>query len=460
MISRVRRRLTLKSGAGVIAASSVFSWLFVQHSGVAGLLLMTSLSGLLLIILVRFLCNWDDAPEDIDRVLKWTMAAFAVHLVIGLIISSSFSLTTYLGGDAIQYHLGAANIFRHWRDGDPITEQIPRGKEGFYYLLAAQYWFFGAVMRVGLPLNAAMASAVIPLLSDLTRRIFGREALRYVPPLLLLLPGFLLWPSELLREAGIMFLMAVALNAAARLVLRTRIISVVMMIGALGLLMTFRSYVAFMLGAGLVLGITLGRRGLGGITTGISSLALVLALVVGLGVGYSGFKVVTTTDTHYANNIRQDSSQTSKSGYLQEAPDISTAHGALSYLPLAYPYFAFGPFPWQALSPRQLPAIPDAVAWWFLLPSLFTGIKIARRGRDRRVLLFLVPSLLLSVILALLVANFGTAVRLRMQVILLLVPVIAAGLAHRRKEAHLRPLRHPEMARFQRPPHQAEGIPA
>jgi hypothetical protein len=170
-----------------------------------------------------------------------------------------------------------------------------------------------------------------------------------------------------------------------------------------------------------------GRRQLvGGFASGVGTLVLILALVLGGGLGYSGYRFVTHSSLAEVNNVRADSSRSAASGYLQSS-DVSTVQHAASYIPVGATYFVLGPAPWQIHGLRQALAIPDALVWWFLLPSLWRGIREGRRRRGREILIYLLPALALTVVLTLLIANFGTAVRERMQVIILLVPLMGLG---------------------------------
>jgi hypothetical protein len=136
--------------------------------------------------------------------------------------------------------------------------------------------------------------------------------------------------------------------------------------------------------------------------------------------------LVTDTNLQQVNNVRANSSQSAASGFLPNA-DVANARHAVSYLPLGGAYFALGPAPWQLHNLRQVSALPDLVVWWFLLPSLWRGIRQGWRRRGREVLVYLLPALFVTVGLALLVANFGTVVRERMQVVVLLIPLIGLG---------------------------------
>jgi hypothetical protein len=250
------------------------------------------------------------------------------------------------------------------------------------------------------------------------------------------MPGFLIWGSQLLREAGVYFLIAMALNCAVRMMTRTSAGAMVVLVAAVGLLFTFRADVGLLVGGGLAIALTLGRRRLaGGFATGVGTLALILALVVGGGLGYSGYRFVTHTSLAQVNNIRTDSSHSAASGYLQSS-DVSTPRHAASYIPVGAIYFVLGPAPWQIYSLRQILAVPDALVWWFLLPSLWRGIREGRRRRGREILIYLLPALALTVVLTLLIANFGTAVRERMQVIIFLVPLIGLGWSVRHPARH------------------------
>ncbi len=366
-------------------------------------------------------------------VLGWTLAAFALHLAIGLAIFSSSTLTGYFGPDAHFYSRGALGLFQHWTNRDPMpgVSFFPSGKSGFTYLLGALFVGVGPHPQVGLVVNAAMAAAIIPLLSDATYRHLGRAASRPVPVVATLLPGFLIWGSQLLREAGVYFLMAVAMACATRLIRRASVGPLVVMGAALALLVTFRADVGIVMAGALAVAIAAGRRqSMGGLASGLGTLTLVVALVLGAGLGYSGYQLVTQSNLQKINNIRTDSSNSAASGFLPEA-SVSTPAQAASYLPKGATFFLLGPAPWQLSGARQLAALPDVAVWWFLLPSLWRGLREARRRRGREVLLYVVPALALTAVLGLFIANFGTTVRERMQVIIILVPLLGLGWSER-----------------------------
>ena len=425
-LRRLRAGPARRALVAVAVAAVAFGALVAYDPSAIALVVPTMVLILGLVAAVRALCPPIPDPSTRSRLLAWTMSAFGIHLAIGLIVWSSPSLTAYLGGDAQTYHSGGVSVLQHWQHVGPLPS-LPSGKEGFFYLLAGLYWAFGPHAAAGLVVNAGLAAAIVPILYDVTRRQFGSHPAHYVAPIATLLPGFLIWGSQLLREASIYFLMAVSLDCAVRLSRRFSLGGLIVMTSTLALLFTLRADVALLFASALVIGIAVGRHQVtGGLVTGLGTAAIVLTLVLGAGLGYSGYQLVTHANLQQVNNIRTNSSTSASSGFQPEA-NVSTPTHAATYLPLGATYSLLGPFPWQAGSARQLPAVPDALVWWFLLPSLWRGLREAGRRLGRGVLVYVLPAAALTVMLSLLVGNFGTTIRERMQVILILVPLIAVG---------------------------------
>ena len=397
----------------------------------AGLALVAPamISVLLLFALVRLL----DVPgqDGRSRLMSWTMFAFAAHLVFGLMVTYAGGLISdYLRApDAFAYNLQAMRIDQHWQGGAPLPA-LPAGKEGYYFMLAGLYWLFGPHPVAGLVVNALLGAALVPVVSDTTRRLFGPAAATYVPPLVLLVPSMMLWPSQLIKEAPILLLIALAANGAARVTERISLLPLAWIALSMALLLTFRGHVALVLAGGLVGAIVLGRRELvGGAGAGLVTASLVIALL-SFGIGYSGFDAAVNADLEQANLVRRDLALSGRSGYDADV-DISTSRQALSYLPRGLVSFMLGPFPWQIRGTRQLPVLPDMFVWWALMPSLWRGLGEGHRLVSKRLLVLVLPAFTTACMLSLAVGNFGTMIRERLQVVVLLVPLIALGLSLR-----------------------------
>ena len=330
-----------------------------------------------LVALVRRLFPSPDGPLATGRVLWWTMATFVSHALVGFAITALSTPLTFLRSDAIAYHTLATQILDHWAGVQPLPF-LPQGKEGFYYMLAGIYRLVGGnYQAAGLVVNAALGAALVPILADLTRRLVGRDAARYIPPLVALLPGLVLWTSQLLKEAPVLFLIAVAANCAVRLTERASVLALAGLVISVPLLFTFRGPVGLTVAVGLVAGVAFGRpQVLSGLGTGLTTLALMAFLIISLGVGQAGYRWAVNADLRAANTVRQDLATSADSGFALDA-DISTARRALTFLPVGLAGVTLGPFPWQIRGARQLAVLPDVILCWCLLPSLVRGLRAA-----------------------------------------------------------------------------------
>jgi len=411
----------------------------VRAEGAIALIMPAMIGILLLAALVRGLIQWPDEHAQ-RRIMWWTMSSFGAHLVFGLAATDvSHSIRYYIGTDGLGYDAVARSIVQHWNVGLPLP-YVPSGKEGFYYMLAGLYRVFGSYNVAGLVVNAAFAAALVPVMADLTKRLFGPAAARYSVPLVVVFPGLFLWTSQLVREAGMLLLIVVAVNCSVRLVERLSPLPLVFLTTALLLAFTFRAWVALIVAAGLLVGIALGHRDVAsGFATGLGALIVVASVMLASGLGYSGYKQATSVSLKQASIIRKDSAGSANTGFEAEV-DISSTPNALRYLPLGVVNFVLGPFPWQIRGTRQLPFIPDMLIWWALLPSLWTGFFTAGRLRGRRLLLVL-PSVGTILFMSLALGNFGVIARERLQVVVLVVPLIALGLAERTADRKGRCLR-------------------
>lgn len=430
-MSLVASRASPVAQTALAALGAFLAGALIVRMGEMAALLTMSVLGLGLVLLVVQLCR-DPAGDDEAhlRLVRWSVGAFLAHLAFGLLVVKSRALTNYLGPDALTYHAFAGAIVSHWTDGTAMPRLVG-GKEGFFYLLAGIYWVFGAHMAAGMAFNAALSACLVPLATDTTRRLFGPAAARYAPPLMVLLPGLFLWSSQLLKEAPVLLLLTLAANCAVRLGERVTLAATVVLVTAVALLLSFRGPVGLVAGAGIIGGVVLGRKELlSGLGTGIIVLGLMAAFVAVGGVGESGYQASLTQNLAQASVTRQNLALAAESGFGADK-DTSTSGSALAYLPIGLFNVTLGPFPWQGGSLRQLAALPDVVVWWWFLPVLWRGYMEARRRLGRRVLAVVLPAVTTWTLLALVISNYGLVSREREQVVVLLVPLLALGLAMR-----------------------------
>lgn len=404
--------LAMVVGATVVKAPSLYALIVpaVFSLGVLAVALQWTRSG-------------DELDDDVRR---WTYASYALHLVVSLVIGASGMTVTFFGGDADTYHAYSIDLARHWAGEIPMPT-LPAGKEGFFYALARLYELIGPYRVGGLALTSLCSALIVPLMADATRRLFGRRAARASLPLLVLLPGFLVWTSQLLREAPIVAFLALGTCLAVRLSERFTPGRLAMLGLTIAILFTLRANVAYVFGAGLLVGLALGGRHLiAGAATAAAMAGLVAVIVLGGGLGESGYQRSATADLKQVNTVRSNLANTANSGVAREA-DVSTTRGSLAYLPIGVPQLLLGPFPWQVGNFRQGLGLLEAMTVWWLVPAFCRGLRRSRRAIGRRSSLLIAPAIGITVVLALLIGNIGTLVRERLQVLVLLVPLIALG---------------------------------
>jgi hypothetical protein len=411
--------VTVPVGAAIVIGQGLVALVVPTIAGVLGLLLLCDR-----------LADPQGDRREAHRVLRWTMAAFAAHLFFGVLVMSSIRLVYYLGGDATTYHSYASWLVEFGQGS--LAKGLQIGKEGYYYTLVGLYKVLGVHALAGIALNATLGAALVPLLTDATRRRFGTAAARAAAPLVVLFPSIFIFTSQLLKEAPILFLLAVALNAAVRVSDRVSPLRLLTLTLSLALLLTFRGPIAAVAGISFIAGIALSKREVvSGLTTALSAVAVAAAVVVGIGVGQSGIQVtLESSSLQDATRVRAGLAQGTDSGFGSDV-ETSTARQALSYLPIGLSRFAIGPFPWEIRGPRQLPALADVLAIWWLLPKAWRGLRAGISRQGRRLTVFLLPAGAMATVLSLSVGNLGVLVRERMQVFILLVPILALGLSLR-----------------------------
>ncbi|MEO5678265.1 MAG: hypothetical protein ABIS47_01210, partial [Acidimicrobiales bacterium] len=407
---------------GGVGAAVVLGAAVVRAPGLYALVVPAVISvGVLWAVL-----RWTATDEGDVHVARWTYGSYGLHLALSMIIGASGLTVTFFGGDANTYHIYSVALARHWSEGTSMP-QLPAGKEGFFYALARLYEIVGPYRVAGLALTALCSALLVPLLADTTRRLFGARARLTVLPLVVLLPGFLIWTSQLLREAPIVAFLALGANLAVRLSEQFRPGRLAVLGLTVAVLFTLRANVAYVFGAGLLVGLALGGRHLiAGVATAAAMMGLVAALVLGGGLGESGYQRSATADLGKVNTVRSNLASTANSGIGKEA-DVSTASGSIAYLPIGLPQLLLGPLPWQVHNLRQVLGLLEAMTVWWLVPAFVRGIRRGGRRIGRRAALLLAPAAFITLVLTLLIGNVGTLVRERIQVTVFLLPFVALG---------------------------------
>jgi hypothetical protein len=327
--------------------------------------------------------------------------------------------------DVALYDTAAAGLAGRWAGDETIFRMPGAGKEGFVYALAGLYWAFGHIPHLGLALNSALLALCIPIAYDTTRRLFGQAAAKQVLLLFVIMPGLLIWGTQLHREQSVYFLLTVGSNIVIRLIERSTLLAWIALAATILLLSTVRSYVAVIYGAAAVATVLIaGReRPLRAAFTGAVVAAAIGALA------WSSVSRSITDELHSANYVLTFTAETANSGF--STADVSTITSAVDYLLLGFPRFLLGPLPGSVSGASGLLAAVDTLTWWAALALCW---RAASYISARSLVVVLAPAIAVGLAFTLIVGNYGMVLRHRTQLLVLLMPLIAVGLSHLRGE--------------------------
>jgi hypothetical protein len=131
-------------------------------------------------------------------------------------------------------------------------------------------------------------------------------------------------------------------------------------------------------------------------------------------------------DLERLQNGRAWSARASDSGYGGDV-DITDTKQALTYLPLGVAYFLFAPFPWMIRNTNHMLLLPELIVWWLAIPFLILGFWHTVRHRLRTSFAICLFTIGLTFAYGLYLANFGTAHRMRVQVLGFLIIFVSIG---------------------------------
>ncbi len=366
-------------------------------------------------------------------VLQAAAAGYVIYMVISWILWIGPS--RLVSPDAVTYDRIASEVANWWSGASASQPTVPSGKELFIYILAVLYLLFGHAPLAGLAINSLMFSWVILLVGDATAKLAGHRAATVASRLVLLHPAMLIWGTQLIREPAAWLCIAALLNVGVRIIIggltRRRCVAVLL---AGSLFVPTRATIAvFVLAAFIFSLVVLGSdRLVRGSTRlrGIGMMLVCAALVVFLAPRFGDLNVFSQLDPSSIVNRHNELRTTARTGFGGEVDPSSSYGGILSQLPTALAMVLFGPFPWQFPSTPVF-ADADALAWWITCGMAVAGWR--HIGRPRW--LFLVMAMTMTIIMAGTLANIGIVIRMRAQLVVLVIPLAAVGFTRARGQA-------------------------
>ena len=370
--------------------------------------------GLGTLLAVSLYALWFFSREAGRSVKGLALASFFGHAVVATVIW--YRVPALIAGDAFVYHAQALGSL-----------EARAGKEGFSILLGSLYRIVGATPVAGLLLSSFLMGLLVIVVARTAGRLGGERAARIAAVTALLLPPFVWWGSQLLREAPMWILIALAADAAVAMAIEGLSLrrAAWLLLVCLAML-TVRAPVAAVLAVSLALGLVLASAPRPGDHVRRAAMiggAVLLALFL-----FPRFEALHSLEEENSASIVYSRNYLSSvnTGFGEEA--APTTSGLIGHLPSALPQVMFGPLPWQ-LPSSGLAAVTDTLAWWFVVYWGLRGFGPLRRRFGRASWVLIVPTVALIGVLALTLANFGIVIRMRAMIVVLLLPYAAVGLA-------------------------------
>lgn len=409
------------------------------YAAVYGPVTMTDCAkAVLLCSLLGALAGWFSYGTEIHGgfLLKLFLSALFLRVLIGTAIFV-FNLQTFFGGDALTYDWVGVNQWDAWmgnRAAGALVDQFTgRGMGsgwGMGYLVAGVYGMIGRNMLAIQFVNAVLGAATAPIIFLSAHEVFANSRVsRLAAFAVAFYPSLVLWSSQGLKDAPIVFLLALSILATLKLGRKFSTKYLLVLIVSLFGLLSLRFYVFYMIVVAIGGAFLIGMRAVTA-TNFVRQFLVMIAL--GLALTYMGV-------TRYANvqleqfgtlemlqRSRLDASRSAKSGFEKDV-DVSTTEGALSTIPVGLLYLLFAPFPWQLASLRQSITLPEMMVWWASFPMLILGLWFSIKYRLRQISPILVFSVMLSLAYSVFQGNVGTAYRQRAQLLVFYFIFVAVG---------------------------------
>lgn len=401
--------------------------------------------------------------SEIDRafLLRLFVAGLLVRVLIGIIIFF-FGMQEFFGGDAYTYDSLGMALIRAWRGDQYYRGMVDQfsggGGWGMLYMVAAVYAIIGRNMLAIQLVNAVLGAATACVIYLCAYNIFQhRTVARLAGLFVAFYPSLVLWSAQGLKDAPIVFLLALAMLATLRLGERLSFKYFALLVCALFALLSLRFYVFYMVVTAVGGAFVIGMR-----VVSAQSIGRQFVIIIGIGLAITYLGVLRTASSQFetygnlerVQQSRADLSQSAHSGFGQDV-DVSTTAGALSAIPVGMVYLLFAPFPWQLASLRQSITLPEMIAWWGSFPLLIMGLWFTLRYRLRRALPILIFTAMLTLAYSIFQGNVGTAYRQRSQILVFYFIFVAIGfvlLKERKEEQRRQAQAAKELALQPRPP--------
>ena len=369
---------------------------------------------------------------------SFLLLIFGWGLLVRIVVAAWIFISNtqeFFGGDAITYDFYGFAQMKAWQ-GDSYYRTMSAGFTegqasawGMVNMIGVVYSVIGRNTLAIQFVNSIIGAATAILIFHCAQHVYKNFRVAKIAVLFVaFFPSLVLWSAQGLKDAPIVFFLALAILASLRLNEKLSLKHTAILVVALFSILSLRFYVFYMIAVAIGGGFILGLQK---ITPTNFLRQFTVILLVGVSLTYLGV-------TRYASaqldrfatlealqQSRLDLSR-AESGFGREV-DVSTTEGAISTIPLGLIYLLFAPFPWQLASLRQSITLPEMIIWWLSFPLLILGVWYSIKYRLREISPILIFTTMLSIAYSVFQGNVGTAYRQRAQLLVFYFLFVAVG---------------------------------
>jgi hypothetical protein len=461
--------LALVLGVMIILFAPVLSAPYLSPFGPAQTITVDlCVRAVLFCTVVAFLAGLIIRREQTDG--RFLLRLFLLGLLLRVVIGTAifvFNGQDYFGGDAWTYDYYGFQQTLTW-GGDRAAAREVRlfvgtsfasaAAWGMVYLVAGIYALVGRNMLAVQFFMGILGAATAPVIFLCAREVFHNTRVARIAGIAVAFyPSLVLWSSQGLKDATIVFSLALAILAALKLGNKFSATYLAILVVALFCVLAFRFYVFYMIVVAILGAFVMGMKKVNAQTF---ARQFVVVVMLGLAFTYLGVTRYANAQLEHYGNLKRlqvsrlDAAKSADSGFGRDV-DVSTTSGALSSIPLGVLYLLFAPFPWQLASLRQMLTLPEMIIWWASFPLLVLGIWFSIRYRLRQMSPILIFTSMLTLSYSILQGNVGTAYRQRAQLLVFYFIFVAVGavlLKEKREEKRRRAAEELREARRFNPP--------
>ncbi len=373
--------------------------------------------------------------------------AFTLRFAMSIVICQS-GLVALLGDEDSGGWFGGVKLYQQWQQQGVgffdlpavLTGAFEGQHRGYRYLLSTLFHLTGVPTRLmAATLNGCFGALTAVFTYRVANRLFSSWVAERAGWCSCLFPSLIIWSAQTVKEPVVMLLETVALYGCvhmkcAGLSFRHALTCVL----AILLLIPFRFYAAYLVGAAVILALVLPRmrEGKTTLTSALVVAAVLLPILISSGLLARHEAEFEKFDVQRIQHFGQAVATGPGGGSgVTTHYDMQTPHGFGMAAVVGAAHVLLAPFPWQLGhgSLRMLLTLPELLVWWWLFfAGVLPGGWYAMRHRFSDVQLLLLFVCGLGLLYSLLFGNVGLAYRQRTQLLPWLLIFAMVGLEQRR----------------------------